>query len=290
LIKRKLALVLSCTVLLNILVLISGCGKGSSVLSPEDVKSYDQLNEITNVKKDDSHSAGYQLDPPEKGDKIAVIKTSMGDICLKLFPENAPKTVQNFIDLANKKKYDGTIFHRVINSFMIQGGDYENFNGSGGKSAKGKTFDDEFCDKLYNLRGSISMANRGKNTNSSQFFINQTRPENTSFDNLERIWQSAKPELEDAISGGTLADFINKRGGYCVDPNLIPEEVKNLYLENGGNPSLDGAFNVVGRGHTVFGQVYEGMDVVDAIANVPKNASNKPLEDVTVTAIEIKTY
>jgi len=290
--KRKIALILSFAMLLPALVLMGGCKGGSEEpkLAVEDVKSMDDLSEITNVKTDDSRPAGYQLDPPKKGDKVAVIKTSMGNISLRLFPENAPNAVQNFIDLANDKKYDGTIFHRVISDFMIQGGDYENYDGTGGKSAQGGQFADEFCDKLYNLRGSVSMANSGRNTNGSQFFINQAKPEKISFENTENTWQTVKPKLEEAINAGTLVDFVRDWGSFCTNPDLIPEEVKNLYLEHGGSPSLDGAYNVVGRGYTVFGQVYDGMDVVDAIAMVPKNASNKPLEDVTVTTIEIKTY
>ncbi len=104
-------------------------------------------------------------------EKMLTMHTTLGDIQFKLFPEEAPKTVENFIGLAKKGKYDGTIFHRVIENFMVQGGDYENFNGTGGSSLWGKDFEDEFSPKLSNLRGMISMANRGPGTNGSQFFI-----------------------------------------------------------------------------------------------------------------------
>lgn len=125
------------------------------------------------IKKDTENKIGYQLESPKSGDDIAIIHTSKGDITMRFFPENAPKAVENFISLAKEGKYDGTIFHRVINNFMIQTGDYENGNGTGGKSIWGNAFEDEFCDTLYNIRGSVSMANSGINTNGSQFFINQ---------------------------------------------------------------------------------------------------------------------
>ena len=105
----------------------------------------------------------------EKGPK-AVIKTSRGDITVQLFPELAPKTVKNFIELAKKGYYDGVIFHRVIPDFMIQGGDPTG-TGMGGESIYGESFEDEFSRELFNLRGALSMANSGPNTNGSQFFI-----------------------------------------------------------------------------------------------------------------------
>ena len=117
-------------------------------------------------------------------DKMAVIHTTAGDITVKLFPESAPKTVENFIGLATGKKewtdlksgnvmkgkplYNGTIFHRVIPNFMIQGGD-PMANGTGGP---GYQFEDEFSPVLtFDHPGMLAMANSGPNTNGSQFFI-----------------------------------------------------------------------------------------------------------------------
>ena len=113
-----------------------------------------------------------QLDPPEKGEEIAVIHTSMGDIKVKFFPDEAPKAVENFKTLAKDGYYDGITFHRVINDFMIQGGDPTG-TGTGGESIYGGAFEDEFSPDLYNFRGALSMANSGMNTNGSQFFIVQ---------------------------------------------------------------------------------------------------------------------
>lgn len=99
------------------------------------------------------------------------LKTNKGDVTLQLYADKTPKTVENFIGLAEAGKYDGTPFHRVIEDFMIQGGDYENQNGTGGKSIWGTEFEDEIVKELSHVRGVISMANRGPGTNGSQFFI-----------------------------------------------------------------------------------------------------------------------
>jgi cyclophilin family peptidyl-prolyl cis-trans isomerase len=102
---------------------------------------------------------------------IAVIKTNMGTIEIELFAKEVPKTVENFVGLANKDYYNGIIFHRVIDNFMIQGGDPTG-TGRGGESFWGKKFNDEFADTLkHDSAGVLSMANSGPNTNGSQFFI-----------------------------------------------------------------------------------------------------------------------
>lgn len=108
-----------------------------------------------------------------KGPK-ATMKTNHGDIVIQLFPEEAPMTVENFVRLAQKGYYDGVTFHRVISDFMIQGGDPEG-TGAGGQSIWGHNFEDEFSNELFNLRGALSMANAGPNTNGSQFFIVQNK-------------------------------------------------------------------------------------------------------------------
>ncbi|OMH79034.1 Peptidyl-prolyl cis-trans isomerase cyp15 [Zancudomyces culisetae] len=101
----------------------------------------------------------------------AIVRTTMGDIHLKLYPELTPKTVHNFLALASKGYYNGTIFHRVIRDFMIQGGDPSG-DGTGGESVYGAQFEDEFVDSLrHDKPFTFSMANRGPNTNGSQFFI-----------------------------------------------------------------------------------------------------------------------
>ena len=181
------------------------------------------------------------------------IKTSLGDITIKLFPEEAPLAVENFLTHAKEGYYDGIIFHRVINGFMIQGGDPEG-NGTGGQSIwagkddsidAGNGFKNEISAFLYNIRGALAMANAGADTNGSQFFINQN-----------------PADASGQLSSGKT-------------PGKIIEAYKN-----GGNPSLDGSY-------TVFGQVIEGMDVVDKIASVETDSNDKPTSDITINSIEI---
>jgi peptidyl-prolyl cis-trans isomerase-like 1 len=101
----------------------------------------------------------------------AVVETSLGTVEIELFEKATPKTVANFIGLAEKGYYDSVIFHRIIADFMIQGGDPTG-TGRGGQSFYGKEFEDEIVDTLrHTTPGLLSMANRGPNTNGSQFFI-----------------------------------------------------------------------------------------------------------------------
>ena len=177
----------------------------------------------------------------------ATIKTNHGDIKIQLFPEQAPMTVENFVRLAQKGYYDKTIFHRVISDFMIQGGDPKG-NGTGGTSIWNHLFEDEFSRELFNLRGALSMANSGPNTNGSQFFIVQNKN-------------------------------MPKRYIKQMEPAGYPKEIIHAYKQ-GGTPWLDGR-------HTVFGQVIDGMEVVDEIAKVKKDKMDKPLEDVVINTIDI---
>ncbi|MCT3404251.1 peptidylprolyl isomerase [Lactobacillus helveticus] len=189
-----------------------------------------------------------QLDLENVKGPRAVLKTNHGNITIQLFPDQAPMTVENFVRLAKKSYYNVTIFHRVISDFMIQGGDPEG-NGTGGTSIWGHPFEDEFSRDLFNLRGALSMANSGPNTNGSQFFIVQNKN-------------------------------MPKRYIKQMEPAGYPKEFIHAYKQ-GGTPWLDGR-------HTVFGQVIDGMDVVDEIAKVKKNKMDKPLEDVTIDEVEIQ--
>lgn len=99
--------------------------------------SYTNINDVPKANQD-AVDADYQLREPSKGDTVATVRTNYGDISLRFFPEAAPLAVNNFIALAKAEKYNNTIFHRVIDKFMIQGGDYTNFNGTGGESIYGE--------------------------------------------------------------------------------------------------------------------------------------------------------
>lgn len=194
----------------------------------------------------------FQTSSPVKGDIVAIMHTNMGDIKIKLFANEVPRTVANFVELSKKGYYNGIIFHRVIKDFMIQGGDPTG-TGMGGESIYGEKFEDEFDACLHNIRGALSMANAGPNTNGSQFFIVQA-------DTCPETMLSQMEQLTD-------------RG--------FPAETIEDYKSLGGTPWLD--FK-----HSVFGQVYDGMNVVDDIANVRCGAGDRPMHDVVIESIDIE--
>ena len=248
-------------------------------------------NKVGDAYKD--KAVGFQLEKPAVGEQIAIMHTSMGDISIRFFPEAAPDAVKNFTTHAQDSYYNNVTFHRVIEDFMIQGGDPEG-TGQGGESIWGKAFDDEFDKKLLNLRGALSMANAGSNTNGSQFFINEGSAEDFAKD-LEEYKTSYEANKDTWAQQGVkswkqmYAQLLSQAYSAKFDGDSIPDEVFNLYAEHGGNLHLDGAWRSTG-GHTVFGQVYDGMDVVDAIAAVKTDDNDKPLEDVVIKSIEITTY
>lgn len=268
--------------------------QNSSAAASSEVSLVD-LSKIgidANIYDDTEHEVGYQTESPDQGEEIAIMHTSMGDITLRFFPEAAPKAVENFLTHAEEGYYEGVTFHRVINDFMIQGGD-PTATGAGGESINGEPFEDEFSNKLFNIRGSVSMANSGRDTNGSQFFINQA-PKGSVTDetwtNLASQWQEIYEGLSQYYAEGQLDGFIQYYGSYCYNTDLVTDDIKKLYNEYGGNPTLDGAYNAADRGHTVFAQVISGMDVVDKIAAVETDENDKPKEDVVIKSIEITTY
>lgn len=200
-----------------------------------------------------------QFAKPQAGDTVAEIKVKdYGSIFVRFFEEAAPKAVENFITHAKNGYYDGVTFHRIIENFMIQGGDPTG-TGRGGESIWGKNFEDEFSTYLHPYRGALCMANTGrKNTNSSQFFLVQ------STDTYDEEYLK----------------YIESMYG-----NKFSDEAKKLYAEIGGTPWL---YNF----HTVFGQIYEGYDVLDAIAKVPKIDENEgiPAKDVVIETIRVFEY
>ncbi len=230
------------------------------------------LSGCEKTDKADFSKLGYQFEMPADGEEIVVLHTNMGDIKIRLFPEYAPKAVENFKTHAKNGYYDGLTFHRVINDFMIQGGDPEG-TGTGGESIWGSAFEDEFTGNLLNFRGSLAMANSGVNTNGSQFFINQSKPSRTA----------------SALKNQATASKNANGDKATPHPDLIPQKVYDMYAEKGGNIHLDGALRKEG-GHTVFGQVFEGMDVVDEIAGVSVDENSKPLSAVIIKSAEVTTY
>jgi len=195
-----------------------------------------------------------QLSKPQKGEEIAVLKTTMGDIKIRFFENCAPKAVENFVTHAKNGYYNNQKFHRVIKDFMIQGGDPLG-NGTGGESIWGGSFEDEFSVEYRNYRGALSMANSGENTNGSQFFIVQ-------------LGEVSKDFLEQMTESGE---------------SYFPANVVENYKKIGGTPWLD--FK-----HTVFGQVFDGMDIVDKIACAPADRRDRPIEDIKIINVSIEKY
>ena len=132
-----------------------------------------QSNEIE--LKDNQAPEGTidQKQKPKNNEDVAVIATDKGEVVVRLFPEGAPETVKNFKELSADDKYDDVKFHRIVKDFMVQTGDFENGDGTGGYSYKGKdtSIDNEIHPDLTHIQGAVSMANSGPDTNGSQFFI-----------------------------------------------------------------------------------------------------------------------
>lgn len=206
-----------------------------------------------------------QLSPLEKGETIAIMHTNYGDIKFRFFPEYAPMAVENFLTLADEGYYDNVTFHRVINDFMIQGGDPTAI-GTGGESIWGTDFENEVTPDLRHFRGALCMANSGiEPSNGSQFYIVQNRDTSDFINSINRF-------LPRTITGTDI-----------TYGELYPDNVLKAYEDLGGYPSLD-------FGYTIFGQVIEGMDIVDIIASVETDNNNKPVKDVIITGIDISKY
>ncbi len=195
------------------------CGEDASEETP--VEATIETTEEIEMTYDKTYSAPPAMNIDEKGNYSAVIVTSLGSIEIELFTDIAPITVNNFVNLSNDGYYDNVIFHRVIKGFMIQGGDP---SGTGhGEMGKypGYEFQDELNNPMQYEKGIVAMANRGPNTNGSQFFIMH------------------------------------------VDYPLPYD-------------------------YTIFGKVSNGIDVVDAIANVQTGDMDKPVDDVVINSVDIK--
>jgi len=268
--------ILTMLTLAAVMAVLAACGRRETADEPQTPQTPDLSATIGFVHNEGA--LANQLAPPAVGEEYAVIITNHGEIHLRLFPLLAPMAVENFVTHSKNGYYDGLIFHRVIDNFMVQGGDPSG-TGTGGESIWGATFGNEFSPNLQHIRGALSMANRDnvelgiRNTNTSQFFIVHNSALNPVQiadyeDILENHMHSPIPGLDGVVLG-----------------DLMPEEFIRHYIENGGTPHLDFA-------HTVFGQVFKGMDVVDSIAATEvtdaRNNNFKPVNDVIIQTIEIR--
>lgn len=161
---------------------------------------------------------------PSNTNMIAIMETNFGEIKLELFSSDAPKTVENFIKLAESDFYNGTKFHRVIKGFMIQGGDPlskdDSLKNRWGTGGPGYAFEDEIHSNNSNVIGTISMANAGPNTNGSQFFINTA--DNNSLDTKHTVFGKVIAGMDVVRNIENVATEISDRP---ID-NVIIESIK----------------------------------------------------------------
>jgi peptidyl-prolyl cis-trans isomerase B (cyclophilin B) len=195
------------------------------------------------------------------GQKVK-ISTKYGDMILVLYDET-PQHRDNFIKLVNEGFYNGTLFHRVMQDFMIQGGDPDSKNAQPnqplGKGGPGYTIEAEFSPELYHKKGALAAArqpdqvNPEKRSSGSQFYIVQGK----------------------RYTAAELNQMAKRSGAFYT-----PEQI-NVYQTIGGTPFLD-------TDYTVFGEIVDGMEVIDKIATIKTSAQNRPVEDVkmTITLVE----
>ena len=241
------------------------------------------------------------------------IKTSMGDIVVRLYDET-PKHRDNFVKLAKEGYFDGTLFHRVIRDFMIQGGDPDSKGAPAGKNlgtgGPDYTIPAEFVfPKLYHKRGALSAARTGDEVNpnressGSQFYIVWGKTYKPA--ELKQMERQLAMQQEQAVFNQLVADNKEKimelrrnrdRAGLqelqddliastkaiCAEkglPKFTDEQVES-YTTVGGTPFLDNQY-------TVFGEVEEGLEIVGKIQEVETGRNDRPKEDVVMLSVEV---
>lgn len=260
---------------------------------------------------------GINLSIAQEKEKLVLISTNKGDIKIKLYNET-PKHRDNFLKLVDDKFYEGVTFHRVINQFMIQGGDplskKTDSTGRIGNGGPGYTLDAEIVPGLYHKKGALAAARLGddvnptKKSSGSQFYIvhgktfsttdldklteqknNQIKqkgftdflqnPENKEYSDRFNKIQSERDQAAFKVFIEEVTPLID-----VIFESLLKYEYtatqKAIYGTQGGAPHLDGDY-------TVFGEVVEGIEIVDNIAAVPVDGKSKPLEDVIIEKMKV---
>jgi len=243
----------------------------------------------------------------QEKDHVVTIKTKFGDMAAILYDET-PKHKENFLKLAKEGFYDSLLFHRVIDGFMIQGGDPDSKNAPNtrrlGNGGPGYTIDAEIKPKYYHVKGALSaarlgdMMNPGKASSGSQFYIvdgtmhaeSQLKIDRNKYNRaLQQFLQKpGNQSYRDSINSfiqrrdekgfqaylDELKPVVEEQLGISVDRDISPK-VLEAYTTIGGTPQLDGEY-------TVFGQVIQGLDVIDKIAAAPKDMNDRPVEDIAM--------
>lgn len=282
-------------------VVLSGCAaplKSNFVYSADYVRASAPA-EFTIVEGSTGNVGEVKL---ESGDTYAVIRVeNYGDIKIKLFPDEAPYAVQNFIDLALNDYFDGKSIHRIIDEFMIQGGSL-NGDGTGGKSAEDGEFACEVNGNMRHFYGALCYANAGGKNTCQFYIVNNKKPQevDANFYAQYSLYYSTMVELykenaaayeENTPEYFYYTTMAESNEGMIKGADLMADtmsdEIAAKYAEVGGVPFLDG-------GYTVFGQTVEGFDVIDSISAVEKtmgsdNAESKPVSDIIISDVAIMT-
>lgn len=256
-----------------LLFALTGCGNENTQNNTTNkAKSSNTTNTAKKeeTKVDYKQAAEKQMAKPEAGETIAIFHVKdYGDIKVKFFEDIAPKAVENFVTHARNGYYNGLTFHRVINEFMIQGGDPKG-DGTGGESIWGEGFGTELDTSLVPYRGSLCMAmSQLPNSIGSQFFITQPTYDGV----LKRYSEQMGVDIE------TVKNYLKSK---------YPAELLKQYEIYGGD------LLSLYQQYTVFGQVYEGLDVLDKIAGAEVtysslNEKSLPVEDIVIESIEVST-
>ncbi|MDE7229184.1 MAG: peptidylprolyl isomerase [Oscillospiraceae bacterium] len=272
-------------------MLLTGCGNPAG--SPADGDKSDN-----NISSSSNSSGNLQEVTPKSGDLIATFEIEgFGTIKAVLFPDIAPVGVENFQKLCNDGFYKGLTIHRVMEGFMFQGGS-TNGNGTGGEAAvNGGSFGIETSDNARHFYGALCYANAA-GQNSTQFYIVNSNEKNP-FDNMIKQYDDVINEYKKRAAAASSADekafyeyyasqYETAREDYKKEVAAMDPALKKLYNERGGAPSLDGDY-------TVFGQVYEGFDVIQSISKVEvvedsRNEKSKPVQTIVIKDITVTEF
>ncbi|MBD3362206.1 peptidylprolyl isomerase [Candidatus Dojkabacteria bacterium] len=194
---------------------------GCTIEKVDDSDDSDVTQDIQQIESPPEEEFPFENITEEGKNYFAIIKTNMGDFKIEFFADKVPMTVSNFIILAKEDYFDGILFHRVIDQFMIQGGDPEG-TGMGGP---GYQFPDEFHKELSNLKGTISMANSGPDTNGSQFFINLV--DNTQLDYDKEPSTSKHAVFGKVVEGMDVVEEIGK-----VETGALDKPIEDVVIED----------------------------------------------------------
>lgn len=211
-------------------------------------------SKVQSISRPAVESAELQFTHPAAGDTVAVFDTSAGVFRAVLFPEKAPQACDNFIGLVQQGYYNGLTVSRVENQFVVEAG--QGTDGKGSTIWKGSRYPVEASDSLHHYAGALCMGVDASGACASVFYVVESLPGD----------QSVTQELADQMNAA----------GYRA-------EVVSAYQTAGGAPYLDYT-------DTVFGQVYEGMDIVDTIAQTAVDENQKPTTDITINSVSIETY